>query len=177
MSGSRKIRVVKRDGSTEAFDPGKLAGAVYCALEPGKDSLVRSRHIALAVGLYLHRTGRGRVTSAAVFEMTVQALLSVGLEEATDCFEAHRHARAAARGRLRVCHEGGPVTLWDKGWLAEVAQRGWLLGRQTARLLAGEVEAELLALAAPSVTRHEVMERLHRLLAEYGLAEAERVVD
>ena len=177
MSGSRKIRIAKRDGSTEAFDPGKLAGAVYRVMEPGKDSLVRSRHLALAVGLYLHRAGRGRVSSAAVFEMTVQALRSVGMSDSADCLEAHRHGRAAARGRLSVLHDGGQATLWDKGWLAELAQRGWFLSREAARVLAGQVEAELLAAAMPSVTRHEVLERLNCRVAEYGLADAVPVAD
>lgn len=170
MGGSGTIRVVKRDGRAEPFEPAKLAGSIGRAMRETVHRPSDARELALAIGLYLARSGWGCVSSAALFEMTVKVLRRAGLAEAADVLEADRRRRRAARDRLRVRHGGGKVTLWDKSWLGELAERGWLLSRSTARILAGEVERELLAGGAREVSRRDVLARLNAMVAAYGLA-------
>jgi len=168
------IRVVKRDGTEEAFEPLRLAAAMYRGMRGTKGTLYDAGQLAMAVEIYLDLSGRWRVTSAALFEMAVKVLRRVRLFAAAKKIEAHRARRAEARRRLCIRHDCGRLTRWDKSWLAAVARASWGLTRGAARVLAGQVEAELLAAAAGrwEVPRGEVCERLNRRVDEYGLADA-----
>jgi hypothetical protein len=96
----------------------------------------------------------------------------VGQPLAARRLQEHRSWRLARRGELRIRHERGKLTLWEKGWLAEFAQRCWRLSNRTARILAGQVEADLLRGPAREVPRQEIIDRLNEITAAYGLADA-----
>jgi len=151
MEPSRTIRVRKRDGNIEAFDVGKVAGVFRRALAHLPGECVEGGELARAVHLYLLRTNRRSISSSAVFEMAVKAL--------------HRRL-------LRIRHADGRVTQWDKTWLAEWTRHVWRVSRRTARMLAGEVEYDLLPQEETDLSREEVIDRLNEQVAQWGLAEA-----
>jgi len=165
--------VIKADGTEEAFCPGKLTGAMLHGMrDVGADRACEARQFALAIGIYLKRAGWKRISTAAVFEMTLRVLHSSALSAVARSLEDHRTRRGQARQQLRIRHEGGKVTLWDKGWLAELAQRSWFLTPTTGRILAGEIERDLLGFGASVVSRRDILDRLNARVAEYGLADA-----
>lgn len=172
MSGSRKIRVIKRDGSEEPFDARKLAAAMARAMSRTDGQFHEACQLSEAIEIYVRRTGWRCVPTAAVYEMTVKALCCSGLARASKAMEAHRDRRQAGRRALRIRHDDGKLTQWDKSWLGELARRSWFLSPTTGRFLAGRVEAELIARRAAEVARYDVLEMLNRQVAEYGLADA-----
>ena len=172
MNGSRKIRVVKRDGTEEVFDPEKLAGAMARAMGGSYERFRCCRHIALGIGIYLRRSRWHRISSGAILEMVVKVLVRLGWSRPAERLQAHHRLRQDRRERLKVCHEGGEITLWDKSWLSQLAQRSWFLLPTTGRILAGQIERELLDGPLGVVSRRDVLDRLNRRVAEYGLADA-----
>jgi hypothetical protein len=172
LVGSWTIRVLKRDGQAEEFDGLKLAAAIWRAMGGRKDTYSRAIYLSEAVRFYLSRGRQGCVSSAAIFEMCVMLLQHVGLPSAARRMQEHRSWRLARRREFRIRHERGELTLWEKAWLAQFAQRCWHLSTRTARILAGQVEADLLRGAAREVPRQEIIDRLNEVTAAYGLADA-----
>jgi len=172
VNGSGTIGVLKRDQSVELFCAEKLAGALWRAAQGTPAKFQEVRQIAGAVQTYLLRR-RGRcVSSRAVFEMALKALRYVGLASAAEAAESYSRWRMLVRGRLRIRHEEGKLTYWDKGWLCELACRSWHVMPTTGRILAGIVELGLLRGEDTVVWRQAVVERLNDVVAEYGLADA-----
>ena len=147
MNGSRTIRVLKRDGRTEALDLSKLAAAMWramCSITPGSARGVTpasgryrdALDLADAIGIYLRRTNRTCVSSAAIFEMTLKVLRRVRLSDAAD------------------------------------ARTSWHVSDTTARIVAAELESDLLGDGERTMERTEVIDRLNVRIAELGLADA-----
>ena len=166
------IRVLKRDGKAEEFDGLKLAATIWRAMGGGKEAYSQAVFFSDAVRFYLSRSRRGCVSSAALFEMCVKLLQHIGQPLAARRLQEHRSWRLARRREFRIRHERGKLTLWEKGWLADFAQRCWGLSPGTARTLAGQVEADLLRTPAREVPRQEIINRLNEITAAYGLADA-----
>lgn len=171
MGMSWKIRIRKRDGSVEDFDAAKLAGALRRVLDRLDGVRANPRELAEGIGIYLRRTRRVVVSSAALFSMVVKVLRRVKLGDAAELLELHRTLRMVRRRLLRVRHEDGFTTQWDKSWLAALAERMWHVSRNTARMLAGEVELYYLPQEEMEVSRQDVLEKLNRYVSQYGLAE------
>lgn len=182
MDGSRKIQVLKQDGTAEPFDGRKLAAAIWRAISRAH---CRRDHapcpppdyrdacdLAGALEMYLARCEMACVSSAAVFEMTVKVLRRVGLDAAAAAMEAFRFERSSRRRRLKVMHEWGNVTCWDKGWLAGVGGHYWKLMPSTARTISGLVEAELRGDDDSPLTRQGVLDAFNRHVESLGLADA-----
>ena len=172
LVGSWTIRVLKRDGQAEEFDGLKLAAAIWRAMGARKVTYSRAVYFSDAVRFYLLRGRQGCVSSAAIFEMCVKLLQYVGEPVAARQMQEHRSWRLARRRELCIRHERGELTLWEKAWLAQFAQRCWHLSTRTARILAGQVEADLLRGTAHEVPRQDIIDRLNDITAAYGLADA-----
>jgi hypothetical protein len=173
MDESRTIiSVVKRDGSVEPFDEAKLAGALRRGMDRRDDSQAQVENLARALGLYLRRLRRPRVSSTAIFEMVLKALRRVKMGDRAEMIELHRTLRRVRRRLLRVRHDDGQVTQWDKSWVVCLAERLWGLSRRTARILAGEVELDLLPQEECEIPRRDVVDALNRRVVEWGLADA-----
>ena len=172
MSGSGTVQVLKRDGTAEGFDGRKLAASIWRSMDRDSTSYEHARRLAEAVETYIIRKGKACVSSSAVFEMTVKALRHVGLPHAAQSAETYRIWRSLLRKELRIQHEEGQLTLWDKNWLLEFASRSWHISPRTARILAGKVELDLLRDNEGIVPRQKVIDLLNRVVAEYGLADA-----
>lgn len=173
MNGSRTIQVIKRDGAGEAFDLPKLAASIWGAMQLRRGGCyLDAMELAKAVETYIERIGWPVVSSAAVFEMTVKVLRRVHFRDSADTYETLRQVRKARRKQFRVVHPNGRVTMWDKSWLAKVGCGSWQLSQRTSRILAGQVEADLLAGSGRWASREDIIDKLNQLVAEYGLADA-----
>ena len=164
--------MIKRDGTDEPFDARKLAGAMLRVIPHAAPGACHAPQLALAIRAYLRRSEWLYVPSEAVFAMAVEVLNRCGMDASAEAFDAHRTRREQRRQEVRVLHEGGRITLWDKSWLSELAQRSWFVSAPTGRILAGQVEERLLAGGRRVVPRGEVLDMLNELVAHYGLADA-----
>lgn len=171
MQGSRKIQVRKRDGSVEEFDVAKLAGLLRRVLTKIHDVSADPDALATGLRLYLQRTGRTTVTSTAIFGMLVRMLRRVRLGDAAELLELHRTLRMIRRRLLRLRHDDGCTTQWDKSWLATLAEKTWHVSRPIARMLAGEIELRLLPQEETEILRRDVLELLNEHVSQWGLAE------
>jgi hypothetical protein len=172
VTGSGTIRVLKRDGTVEEFDGQKLAAAIWRVIRHEGQPFERATYLSDAVLFYLSRSGRACTSSAAVFEMCVKVLQHVQLARSAGAMQEHRSWRHRKRTVLRIHHEGGKTTLWDKSWLARFAQRSWHLSPAASRIVAANVEHELLSCDQAEFDRQCVIEKLNDCVASYGLADA-----
>jgi hypothetical protein len=172
VNGSRTIRVIKRDGREEAFDAAKLAGAIYRAMQHAEGSFHDAGQLAAAIEHHLARAGVKRITSTAIMEMALKVLGQVCMSPAAMSMDAYRAWRAWRRRQIRIWHEGGEATLCDKGWLSELVSHGWAVSQRAGRIIAAQVERELLAGESCEFRRQEVQDMINRHVAEFGLADA-----
>jgi len=172
VNGSRKVRVLKRDGTAEDFSRRKLAAAMWRSMTGTCGEFRDAAELARAVEIYLVRRRLLCTSSAAVLEMTMKVLRRVGLPAAADAMEGHHAWRSARRKRLRILHDGGRLTCWDKSWLAKFICRSWDVLPATGRIVAGILEEELLAGPARQFSREDVIARMNECVASLGLADA-----
>jgi len=172
VDGSGKIQVCKSDSTEESFDVHKLAASMFSAMQGTRGRFYDATQLAIAIGIYLKRNSWLTVTSDTLAQLAVKVLNRCRLSEAGSAMADYRRNRRVRRRRLQVRHEGGRVTMWDKAWLSPWAQRSWLLSRTTGRILAGQVERELLGSDAVEVSRLDVLDMLNRRVEEYGLVDA-----
>jgi len=172
VDGSRTIRVIKHSGGVEDFDRRKLAAALYRAMARTAGTADDARELAWAIEIYLERSGRSCVSSAAVLEMGLKVLRRVRLPDAAEALETHRGERARRRRAFRVYHGGGKVTVWDKTWVCELARVCWCVSPAASRIVAAEVEQRLLSRPGGRAARQEVVDLLNRCIAAFGLADA-----
>ncbi|MCL2701082.1 MAG: hypothetical protein FWE88_05245 [Phycisphaerae bacterium] len=173
------ILIEKRDGSREGFDHLKVSASFWRALGPAGQPYERARYLADAVAFVLSTRPAECVTSAAVFEMGVKVLAHAGLHRSVELYAGYRSRRNDRRKRLCIRHERGLITQWDKSWLAELTRQAWSVRPTTARIIAGAVEHDLLAMDDPHATiftrrelpRKQIIDQLTARIAELGLAD------
>lgn len=175
MARSGKISVVKRDGSIEPFDRFKLRGCLLRVLPPGAEEFYLAGALSSAIECYLRRLGRRCVSSAALLEMTLQALCSANQDPSALALEHRHRRRLEMRNALQVRH-GRSHIAWSKQWLAHLAATRWELSRPAARIVAGDVEERLLARPRRHLSRKAVLAMLDEALQAYGLAETPAAV-
>ncbi len=173
MDGSRTIQVQKRDGTLEPFDQARLAGSLLAALAQDDVEQETAENLAFAVQHYISRVGLEQPTTGAIFEMAIKLLHRIQCPNAAARYETWGLQRRRFRKAFRVVTETGRVTLWDKSVLAAQAERQWLLSPRTARIIAGELEARLMARRARAwIATDTLQDELNTLIAAYGLADA-----
>lgn len=171
MDGAATIQVLKRDGGAELFAREKLAGAMCRVMRGRGGTLQDATDLAEAIELQLGRRSP-RVSSAAIFEMVVKVFRRVRLFAAAKAIEHHRAWRRSRRAKMRILHEEGTVTAWDKAWLAKLAESGWGVSATVARIIAGQIESEMLAADTLVITRAGALDILNARVAALGLADA-----
>ena len=172
MKPSWKIRVRKRDGTREDFDIEKLAGSLRRGMPCVGESAAGARELAHAIGIHLQRKRLRFISSSALFEMALKTLRRVKMNQVAEILESHRMFRGVRRRVLRVRHEDGKITMWDKSSLARLAERIWGLSPRTARIFAGEVESHILLQERAEFSRREVLNLLNQKVSQFGLADA-----
>ena len=169
---SRMIKVTKRDGSIEDFDVAKLGGMLGRGFRKVGGDISNACELARAIEIFLVRSKRYEISSSALFEMGLKALRHVKMNDAAEILELHRTLRTIRRRFVRIRHENEKLTRWEKSWLVELAIRMWHVSRNTARILAGEVENEIISKNQPEMPREEILDLLNKRMAELGLADA-----
>ena len=172
MSGSRMVRVLKRDGSREPFQALKLAGAMWRAMQRTDGRFRDARDLAEAIEIHLRRTDQFDVCASTIFDMALRVLRRVCMGSAAEALENYHLWRRLQRGGMLLYHGPGKITLWDKGWLSQHIQCAWNVSAQTARIVAAAVETELLTMDEIMVTRQEVLALMNETVSQFGLAEA-----
>jgi transcriptional regulator NrdR family protein len=172
MSEGKEVHIQKRDGQWEAFDQRKLAAAMWRAMPIASGRYIDVCDLAAAIEIYLARKDRQGITSRAVFEMTLKVLRRAGFCEAAEAMEEFALTRGMRRRGLAVVHEDGRRTCWNKTWLVEKVRTSWNLSRPVSRIIAGQVEQEVLRCARQQVQRGDLLVLLNRRVAQFGLADA-----
>jgi len=170
VRASSTIWVLKQNGTIEAFDRQKFRGCLLRALRGDRRDADWAGALAQAVACFLRRRRIRCLSSAAVLEMAVVALASVGMRASAEALESRHAARLKMRRHLTVRHASGVRTAWSKDWLVRRAAAEWGLGRTGARILAGHVENDLIAGGHRDVTRTRVVQMLAEVAGAYGLA-------
>ncbi len=172
MNGSWKIDVIKRDGSREPFRVEKLAAVLWrVGMQHGRE-YSESFDQACAIRIYLKRTDEREISSAELLGLVFKAMYRMKLPEGVVLVGLHSSLRSRHRNAMRVIHGNGSCVAWDKSWLAQVAERMWNISPTVSRIIAGEVEADLLEHECALVRRDVVIEILNTKVSEFGLAEA-----
>ncbi len=169
MKGSRKIFILKRDGSIEPFDKHKLRACLLRALPPHEGCLDRATALSSAIRCYIIRRRERCVTSAAVMEMVLAALRAVSLPITAERMEDWHAQRLEMRNRLVLHHSDTASSNWSKDWLVQQAKAQWGIGTVSARIIAGHIERILMAGGCLAITRAEVIAMLEQQVSAFGL--------
>lgn len=177
-NGSRMVLVVKRGGGTEPFKFEKLRRCFWRALGGEGWSFQSAECLSQAVGIYLRREDRWRVSSRALLEIALRALRQTGHEDAAKELEWHHRHRLGARRRLKVTQTARPgeskaveawVFRWDRDWVTRQIEQRWDISRAAAAAISADIEAELLE--SPShIDRDALIDLLDERVEHYGLA-------
>jgi len=100
----RQLRVIKADGTGEAYLHTKVIGAVNNALSAtGQADMALAEELAEVVTFYLYnQDGKRKVTSNEIFSMIKAVLASTGHEEAAAALSEHAYERRLKRARTEV---------------------------------------------------------------------------
>lgn len=173
MIESGMIEVRKKSGQVQEFDTAKLAGCLWRAIDVAGGDYQTAKELARAVEIYLRRKHRKTTSSSAIFEMSLKALRRVKMGEAAEVLELHSALRAIRRRMLRINHGNGHFTEWDKNWLVKLGKQIWQLSEKTARIIASEIELEILPSQQEKIlTRAQICQHLNCKVVELGLADA-----
>lgn len=170
LAQARTICVLKRNGTSEPFDRFKLRGCLLGLLKSLGADPWHGEILSAAVGQYLHRRRVRCITSAALLEMVLTTLRISGLAEVASELERRHAARLSMRSRLVLDHGMGVRTVWSKDWLVRRLCSRWRLGLAAARILAGEIELELLGQSLDVIRRQDVEAMLTDRVVACGLA-------
>ena len=159
MKRSRMITVLKRDGSLEPFTPEKLRAALMRVLPEGVDSFGRASVLTSTIECYLLSHGPRFVSSGALLEIALAALRAIHLERSARQWEQHHSRRWQLRRQLVIHHNSSGDSDWSKNWLVSHLCAHWSLGRPTARVLAGQVEQQLMPMVRRQLARFKDWEQ------------------
>ncbi|MBN1359428.1 MAG: hypothetical protein JW993_02500 [Sedimentisphaerales bacterium] len=157
----RQLRIIKADGTTEAYLHTKVIGTINNALAAvdQADTAV-SEDLAEAVTFYLYNQPERRtVSSSEVFSMIKAVLTATGYEEAALALTKHAFERRLMRARTEVldvemrefsdakklCQTKQPPARarWDKAQIVHDLTTRFGVERQTARTVASLVEERI----------------------------------
>ena len=165
----RQLRVIKADGTGEAYLHTKVIGAVNNALSAtGQADMALAEELAEVVTFYLYnQDGKRKVTSNEIFSMIKAVLASTGHEEAAAALSEHAYERRLKRARTEVlaidvqdypdmerlfqANPLPPRTRWDKARTVHDLTAKSGLPRQTARAVASAVEEQIFNMGVSTV--------------------------
>ena len=167
---NRQLRVVKADGSTEAYVHTKVLGTINNALAAaGRPDVTMAERLAEVVTYHLYDTpDRRRIDSSEIFAMVKAVLAATDNEDAAAALTEHALERRLQRSRTEVLAVDvqdfddaeklsrmalRPRTLWDKGRIVRDLTARSGLPHQTARAIAAMAEERLFRLGLTAVPR------------------------
>jgi hypothetical protein len=177
-NGSRMVLVLKRGGGTEPFKLEKLRRCFWRALGGEGFTFQSAECLAQAVGIYLRREDRWRVSSRALLEIAIRALRQTGHDDAAKEVEWHHRHRLGARRRLKVTQPARPgesttteswAFRWDRDWVTRQIEQRWDIGRAAAAVISADIESELLEKKS-DIDRQALLDLIDERVEHYGLA-------
>lgn len=167
----KQLRVVKADGSTEAYLHTKVLGAINNALAAaGQPDMTLAEHLAEVVTFYLYQgAGRRTISSGEIFAMIKAVLVATGGEEAAAALTEHALERRLRRSRTEVievdvqnfgdvrqlsrAQRPPPRMPWDKTRIVHDLTTRFHLPRPIARAIASMVEERVFCMGMTAVPR------------------------
>ena len=191
----KQLRVVKADGSTEAYLHTKVLGTINNALTAaGRADMMVAERLADVVTFHLYeQTNRHSISSGEIFCMIKAVLVATGCEEAAAALTEHTLERRLHRNRTEVlevdvqdfadiealCQSGSPLARvpWDKTRIVHDLTARFGLAHQTARAIASAVEERVFSMQLTAVPQSLVKqlvlsETVAALRAEHELQTA-----
>jgi len=165
----KQLRVIKADGTTEAYLHTKVVGAMNNALSAaGRPDITLAERLAEVVTYYLYRkSDRRTVSSNEIFGMIKAVLAATGNDEAAAILSDHAIERRLKRGRTEVLlvdmqgyadverlhrTKHPPVRLpWDKTRIVQDLTVRAGLPHHIARAVASMVEERVLSMGMTAV--------------------------
>ena len=169
MDRSRKIEVVKRDGSVEAFDCYKLSASLRRVLQ--SEDMYEAVDIAQGIHIHLLRQQRNVIHSKDILEM-IEIVVGDEVCPGMVAAELHSQLRNEMRKEVYVRHRMGHCVSWDKSWVAGMINKMWNISRSVSRILAGEIEMELFESAESIISREQLVRMINTQVSAFGLADA-----
>jgi len=167
----KALRVVKADGSTEAYLHTKVLGAINNAMaSAGQADMMLAEHLAEVVTFHLYQEAdRHSISSSEILAVIKAVLTATGREEAAAALAEHALERRLHRSRtevleidvqdvddLRQLSQTQPPLAripWDKTRIVHNLITRSHLPRQTARVIASMVEEQVFRLEMTTVPR------------------------
>jgi hypothetical protein len=177
-NGSRMVLVVKRGGGTEPFSPEKLRRCFWRALGGETDLFQSAECLSQAVGIYLKRENRWRISSRALLEIAIRALRQTGHDQAAKDLELHHRDRLGARRQLKVTQAAQPgesnstntwTFRWDRDWVTRQIEQRWQVSRTAAAVISADIEEELLS-TQTQIDRQALLDLIDERVDHFGLA-------
>jgi len=168
---AKQLRVVKADGSTEAYLHTKVLGAINNALAAaGQADMTLAEHLAEVVTFHLYQEAHRRsISSSEIFAMIKAVLVATGHQEAAVVLTEHALERRLRRsrtevidvdvqdfadlGQLREAPYPAARMPWDKTRIVHDLTTRSHLPRQIARAIASLVEERAFRLGMTMVPR------------------------
>jgi len=165
----KQLRVVKADGSTEAYLHTKVLGTINNALTAaGRADMTLAERLADVVTFHLYeQTDRHSISSSEIFFVIKATLAATGGEEAAVALTEHALERRLRRNRTEVievdvrdfadieslCRSDSPHARvpWDKTRIVHDLTARFSLSHQTARAIASTVEERIFSMGLTAV--------------------------
>jgi len=166
----RQLRVIKADGTTEAYLHTKVIGTMNNALSAaGHPDMSVAEDLAEVVTFYLYnRNGLRKVSSNEIFYMIKAVLAATDNEEAAAALTEHTLERRLKRARTEVlaidvqnftdveklyqAKSPPPRTPWDKARIVHDLTTKSGLARPTARAVASMVEERVFSIGVSAIS-------------------------
>jgi hypothetical protein len=165
----KQLRVVKADGSTEAYLHTKVLGTINNALTAaGRADMMVAERLADVVTFHLYeQTDRHGISSGEIFCMIKAVLAATGCEAAAAALTEHALERRLRRNRTEVievdvqnfadieslCLSDSPPARvpWNKTQIVQDLTARFSLPHQTARAIASMVEERIFSMGLTAV--------------------------
>lgn len=166
---NRQLRVIKSDGSTEAYLHTKVLGTVNNALTvSGQGDMMMAEDLTEVVTFYLYnKHARATAGSSEIFAMIKAVLAATGHEEAALALAKHARERRLKRARTevlsvsmneftdaeRLFQDDRPCerTAWNKARIVQDLTDRFGVSHQIARVVASCVEEKVFRMETTMV--------------------------
>lgn len=174
MKHDPAVRVVKRDGTVETFEPAKLRRCLAIGMKACDHRAGLANDLVRAMEMHLRDCSAGRaLKSDYIFRCARTVLRETGLPEVAKVLDSFRRHRATCREQVRVFsekREDQSLKKWRKTCLVNTLVRDFGVSGSTARVLAGEVEQRVLMLGYGAVSTGLISELIRTELRCWGLS-------
>ena len=169
-----QLKVIKADGSLEAYLHTKVIGTIMKALGSGEGDITTAQRLAEVVTYFLYHNKKFvEISSSEIFSIIEATLSASDYENAAVALSEHHFTRKLKRGRIEVvsvdihelsdaellCSEGdgdgegdfAAKSRWDKSRIVAGLIETCNICPQTARTIASMVEEKVLNMGITSV--------------------------